>query len=73
VNALSGTAAPFAPDTAVGFAEPELGRADDEADGLGEELAAPPVAEVAVTTLLELELALDPPVVVAEGAIADRT
>ena len=73
MNALSGTAAPLALDTAVGFAEPELGNAEDEADGLGEELAAPPEDDVDVTTPLAPELVLEEPVVVAEGAMADRT
>ena len=72
VKALSGTAAPFAVATAVGFAEPELGSADEEADGLGEP-AAPPVAVVAVTVPFVVPLVLEGPVVVAEDAIADRT
>jgi hypothetical protein len=71
VKVLSGTALPFAPDTAVGFAEPALGNEDDEAEGLGVEFVAPPVEELAVTT--PLELVVVGPVVVAEGAIAERT
>ena len=57
MNALSGTAAPLAPDTAVGFAEPALGNAEEEADGLGEELAElAPEDDVEVTTPLGVEL-----------------
>ena len=73
VNALSGTAAPLALDTAVGFAEPAPGNAEEEADGLGEELADPPEDDVDVTTPFDPELELEEPVVVAEGAMAERT
>ena len=69
MKALSGTEAPLALATAVGLGEPALGNFDDEAEGLGDELAVPPVDEEAVTTLA-FE---DEPVVVAEGAMADRT
>ena len=72
VKALSGTAAPFAVATAVGLAEPELGSADEEADGLGEPVD-PPVAVAAVTIPFAVLLAGEEPVVVAEGAMADRT
>ncbi len=72
MKALSGTAAPFAVATAVGLAEPELGSADEEADGLGEP-AVPPVAVVAVTIPFEVLFVVEDPVVVAEGAMADRT
>src|ERR1700679_1117393 len=67
VKALSGTAAPFVLATAVGFAEPELGRADEEADGLGDP-ADPPVAVPAVTVPFVMEFEEEEPVDVAEGA-----
>jgi hypothetical protein len=51
--------------------DPELGNEDDEAEGLGAEFVEPPVEDVAVTTPLELVVA--GPVVVADGAIAERT
>jgi hypothetical protein len=56
----------------VGLAEPELGSADEEADGLGEPVD-PPVAVAAVTIPFAVLLAGEEPVVVAEGAMADRT
>jgi hypothetical protein len=58
--------------TAVGLAEPELGSADEEADGLGVP-AEPPVAVAAVTTLVAVLFVAEGPVDVAEGAMADRT
>lgn len=51
---LSGTAPPFADETAGGLAEPELG-ADLVAAGVGAELV-PPEAVLAVTTVLVAEL-----------------
>jgi len=72
VKALNGTAAPFVLATAAGFAEPELGSADEEADGLGVP-AEPPVAVAAVTTPVEVLFVAEGPVDVADGAIADRT
>jgi hypothetical protein len=67
VNALSGTAAPFAVVTALGLAEPELAAVLGEADGLGEaDDAELPPAVVAVTVP-------EDPVVSAVEANAERT
>lgn len=53
MKVLSGTAPPFADETAGGLAEPELG-ADLVAAGVGAELV-PPEAVLAVTTVLVAE------------------
>ena len=63
----------MAPATAVGFAEPEVCGADKEADGLGDVPPDPPEDEVEVTTEFVELFEPEVPVVVAEGAIAERT
>ena len=67
MNALSGTAAPFVAETAVGLAEPELA-VDLEDEGLGDELPLPEAVLEVTTVVAGLE-----EVVNEEEASADRT
>ena len=70
MKALSGTAAPFGVETAVGFAEPEL--PPELVAALGDALdEEPPEAVVAVTTPLAVPDVGE--VVKDEDASADRT